>query len=173
MTDQMREAWLRGPIPGVPDLLMPAAHAIVHAREDTLRALDGLGVGAIWARPGGAPPVGYHVRHLVGALDRLFTYARGAELSGAQQAALAAESAVPEPAPDAATLAADIEQATARAIDALARTDPQTLIEPRGVGRRQLPSTVIGLLFHGAEHAARHAGQALTTSRIARAITSD
>jgi len=26
-----REAWLRGPLPGVPPLLMPAAHALVGA----------------------------------------------------------------------------------------------------------------------------------------------
>jgi hypothetical protein len=41
-----------------------------------------------------------------------------------------------------------------------------TLLEPRRVGRAGLPATVIGLLFHGAEHSTRHAGQAITTARI-------
>jgi uncharacterized damage-inducible protein DinB len=171
MTDATIEAWLRGPVPDVPDLLMPAAHALIHAQEDAARALDGLSAGAVWAEPAGAPSVGYHVRHLVGALDRLLTYARDQPLSVAQRAALDAESQPPHPLLDAVALMALVHVATARALAELAATDVATLLAPRGVGRSRLPSTVWGLLFHAAEHSARHAGQALTTARIVRGET--
>ena len=106
---------------------------------------------------------------LAGALDRLFTYARGDALSEAQRVVLSAESRDPDPPPDGDALAHEIARAAAGAIDQLRATDAAALLDPRGVGRQQAPSTVIGLLFHGAEHAARHAGQAITTSRIVRA----
>ena len=86
------EAWQRGPIDGIPSLLMPAAHAIVHAREDAERALSGLSTDEIWRRPaGGAPSVGFHVRHLGGALDRLLTYARAEPLTAEQRRRMASE----------------------------------------------------------------------------------
>jgi hypothetical protein len=40
----------------------------------------------------------------------------------------------------------------------------------RQVGRAQLPSTVLGLLFHAAEHAQRHVGQLVTTSKVIRRL---
>jgi uncharacterized damage-inducible protein DinB len=36
------------------------------------------------------------------------------------------------------------------------------------VGRARLPTNVLGLLFHTAEHAARHAGQVVTTMKLVR-----
>jgi len=162
------EAWLRGPIPGIPALLMPAAHALVHAEDDGARALEGLTPEQIWTRPGNAASVGYHVRHIVGATDRLCTYARGEVLSEAQQSRRRAESSTPSPLPDASALTKEVNQAVAAALDQLRRTPPDTLLDERGVGRQGVPSNVIGLLFHAAEHAARHAGQALTTALLVR-----
>ena len=162
------EAWLRGPVAGVPRLLNPAAHALQHAAEDANRALAGLSLDGLWQRPGGAASVGYHVRHLAGALDRLFTYARGESLSDAQRQSLSRESEPGEPPQDGAALGAELGTAIARALDQLRRTPEETLLESRAVGRQRLPSTVIGLLFHAAEHASRHAGQALTTAKIVR-----
>ncbi|WP_317192017.1 hypothetical protein [Salegentibacter maritimus] len=37
------------------------------------------------------------------------------------------------------------------------------MTEYRPVGRKALPSSVIGLLFHAAEHSQRHVGQVLVT----------
>ena len=162
------EAWLRGPVPGIPPLLMPAAHALMHAEDDGSRALDGLTPEQIWARPANAASVGYHVRHIVGATDRLCTYARGELLSGTQQSARRAESATPSPVPDAAMLTDELRRSVASALDQLRGTSSDTLLDVRGVGRQGVPSNVIGLLFHAAEHAARHAGQALTTAMIVR-----
>ena len=66
----------------------------------------------------------------------------------------------------AVTLTAALADATSRAIDQLRATDPSTLLDPRDVGRQHLPSTILGLLVHGGEHSARHAGQALTLKRV-------
>jgi uncharacterized damage-inducible protein DinB len=140
------EVWLRGPIPGVPPLLMPAAHALAGAREDLHRAVEGLSGDHLWARPAGVASVGFHLRHVAGILDRLLTYARGEALTESQLAYLRAEAALAQ---IRATLEAD-------------------LLLPRGVGRQQLPSTVMGLVFHAAEHAQRHTGQVVTLSRIVR-----
>lgn len=161
------EAWLRGPVDGVPPVLMPVAHALQHAREDATRAVRGLDEAQIWMEAGAAS-VGYHVRHLGGALDRLLTYARGESLSAEQRDAVRTETQPGNPPAGADALIRDLDAAVERALAQLRATDPDTLLEPRGVGRQQLPSTVLGLLFHAAEHAARHAGQAITTARLIR-----
>src|SRR5262245_27364423 len=85
------EAWLRGPLADVDPYLMPAAHALVQAGEDLADAVAGLDPDPLWARPGGAASVGFHLRHIPGALDRLLTYARGETLNDAQRAAAKAE----------------------------------------------------------------------------------
>jgi len=162
------EAWQRGPIDGVPPLLMPAAHAIVHAREDVEGALAGLTLDQIWQRPGGAASVGFHVRHLGGALDRLFTYARGEPLSEEQRRRVPTEGVAGVPPASASDLLADLDAILEPAFAQLRATAESTLLDSRGIGRQQIPTTVIGLLFHAAEHAARHAGQALTTARVVR-----
>ena len=56
----------------------------------------------------------------------------------------------------------------ASALAQLRATAPATLGEFRGVGRAQLPSTVIGCLVHGAEHAMRHVGQLSVTVRVVK-----
>lgn len=160
------EAWQRGPLPGVPALLQPAAHAIVGAREELDAIAAGLTVEQLWARPAGVAAVGFHVAHVAGVLDRLLTYARGEPLSREQRVALAAESAPGEPPRDAAALLAALGDAVERALDQLRATDPATLPEPRELGRLKLPTTIGGLIFHAAEHAQRHVGQALVTARV-------
>ena len=160
------EPWLRGAIPGIPPLLMPVAHALVMACEDVERALAGLDVDALWSRPGGAASAGFHTLHLAGSLDRLFTYARGEQLDDAQRAALAAEKSPPRA--SAAELVRHVHATIDRALDQLRATDEATLLDAREVGRLKLPSNVLGLLFHAAEHTQRHAGQVITTAKIVR-----
>jgi len=160
------EAWLRGPVDGVPAWLVPVAHMLQHAQEDAAEALKGLTADQVWARPGGGASIGFHVRHLMGALDRLFTYARGEGLTADQVRAMKTEGDPGAPPAVAATLLEELAGATSRAIDQLRATDPSTLLDPRAVGRQQLPSTVLGLLVHGGEHSARHAGQAMTLRRV-------
>ena len=137
-----------------------------HAHDDGVEAVKDLTPDQIWARPGDGASVGFHVRHLIAALDRLFTYARGDSLSADQLSTLKNEKEAGSPPADAPTLTAELTAATARAIDQLRTTDPSTLLDPRDVGRQHLPSTILGLLVHGGEHSARHAGQAITLKRI-------
>jgi uncharacterized damage-inducible protein DinB len=161
------EVWLRGPVPGVPPLLQPAAHALLQCREELTKALDGLAPEQIWQRTNGAASIGFHARHAAGSLDRLLTYARAEALSPAQLTALAVEEMPDHQADVATTLAAAFDAAVDRALAQLRSTDEGTLLDARAVGRAQLPSTVIGLLFHAAEHTQRHVGQLVTTRRLA------
>jgi uncharacterized damage-inducible protein DinB len=158
------EAWLRGPIAGFEPVLMPIAHALVQAREDIQHAADATSE-ELWAQPGGAASAGFHLRHLAGSLDRLLTYARGESLNEAQRAALAGEGS-PGTQPSALVDAAS--QAIDAALEQLRRTAPETLFDVRAVGRARLPATVLGLLFHAAEHTTRHVGQLITTLKIVR-----
>ncbi len=171
MTTSQPEPWLRGPLPGIHPLLQPAAHAFVMARDDVASAVVGLSPIEIWTAPYAVTPIGFHVAHLSGSTDRLLTYARGAALDDTQMAALGRERMMAVERPPIDMLVAAWQDTVARALEQLAATDPATLTEARAVGRDRLPSTVIGLLFHAAEHAARHTGQVVATARLVRAAT--
>ncbi len=162
------EPWLRGPVPGVPALLQPAAHALIMAREDIDAALSGISDDQLWLRPNDVASLGFHLAHLAGSTDRLLTYARGEPLSDAQRSALVREQRIGEVRPSLEALLEDWHRTVTAALQQLAATADVTLQEPRRVGRAQLPSTVLGLLFHTAEHAARHTGQIVTTAKLVR-----
>ena len=164
-TPNRPEAWLRGPVPGISPALQPVAHALIQALEDAERLAGSLDSATLWRTPGNAASIGFHLRHMANALDRLFTYARGEQLSEAQRAALAAEK-TPTPDVDAATLLAELRRAIDRALDQLRATRGEELDDARAVGRAALPSTVRGLLHHAGEHTARHAGQVSTTLKV-------
>ncbi len=160
-----QEPWLSGPVEGVQPVLMPAAHALAQCAGDLVRAVEDLTIEELWANPGGAPSVGFHLRHIAGSLDRLLTYARGESLSPAQFEALAAEGAIDESV-DAAELARNAVERIEEALRAIRSTPKAILFEKRVVGREKLPTNVFGLLFHLAEHTQRHTGQAITTAKI-------
>jgi hypothetical protein len=162
------EVWLRGPQPGIPSLLQPVAHSLLQSREEIDVILPGLSLDDLWATPGGAASVGYHARHAAGALDRLFTYARGEGLSSAQRLTLLVESSAHRPKDDAERLRTAFVEVVDRAMAQLRTTPDSMLLEPREVGRARLPSTVIGLLFHGAEHTQRHVGQLTAIAKVVR-----
>ncbi len=163
---QSTEAWQRGPVPGFTPLLMPVVHALIQVREDLERLAARVPEEHVWVRPGGAASIGFHVRHVGGALDRLFTYARGEALSDTQRAAARDEGLPGAPPVSLVALVAEVQGAIDRASEQLRSTPEDTLLDARRVGRAGLPSTVLGLLFHAAEHATRHVGQAITTARI-------
>jgi uncharacterized damage-inducible protein DinB len=159
------EWWQRGPVDGVPAMLQPVAHILLQVRESMLEMVPGLTEAQWNARPANIASAAFHVKHMTGVIDRLFTYARGEALTPEQFAALRAEG---EP-----LALADVPRALdalgARVDAALAElraTDPATLGDFRKVGRAGLPSTVIGCLAHGAEHAMRHVGQLSVTARV-------
>jgi hypothetical protein len=158
------EVWLRGPLDGIAPVLQPAAHALVQAAEDVAALAPAVSSDLLW-RSGGAATAGFHLIHLAGALDRLYTYARGESLDEAQKAAARAESA-PQPDVSGTALAAVVSAAVDRALAQLRATPDADVFAPRRVGRAGLPSTVLGLLFHGAEHTTRHVGQFITTVKV-------
>ncbi|UOQ54817.1 DinB family protein [Hymenobacter cellulosivorans] len=160
------EVWLRGPLPEVPPLLQPVAHALLQAREELTALLLNFPADLLWQQPGGVASVGFHLQHLRGVLDRLLTYARGAALSPEQLEALRQEGQPASAADTAASLVAAFNEQVDKAMAQLIATPEATLTEVRTVGRAQLPSTVLGLLVHAAEHTMRHLGQLLVTARV-------
>jgi len=160
------EAWQRGPVPGFDPLLMPIVHTLIQVREDLEGLARSVPAGQVWQRPGGAASIGFHVRHAGGALDRLFTYARGETLSDAQRAAARDEGAPGDQPASLTEVVAGVGGLIDRALDQLRGTSRDELLNERKVGRAGLPSTVLGLLFHAAEHSTRHVGQAITTAKI-------
>ncbi len=159
------EWWQRGPVDGIPDLLQPVAHILLQVRESVGALVAPLTETQWNARPRGVASAAFHVRHITGVIDRLFTYARGEALSPAQFAELGTEGE-PMPAADVAAALGALDARVDTALAQLRATDVATLGDFRGVGRAQLPSTVIGCLVHGAEHAMRHVGQLSVTTRI-------
>ncbi|MBS1522264.1 MAG: DinB family protein [Bacteroidetes bacterium] len=161
-----REFWLRGPMPGIPPLLQPVAHTILQARDEVNRYMIDFPEIFLWVKPGGMASPGFHLQHITGILDRLFTYARGESLNEQQFTFLSNEGNEPERNASVNDLLDMLNSQVDKAIQQLSNTDEATLTEVRGVGRAQIPSTVQGLLFHAAEHMMRHTGQLLVTTRI-------
>ena len=101
-------------------------------------------------------------------LERLLTYSRGVPLSAEKMSRLASERTVHDDRPSLDALLTRLTREIHRALDYL-RTIPQdALLQHRDVGRKKLPSTTLGLIFHAAEHSSRHAGQIVTLAKIVR-----
>lgn len=158
---------MSGPVEGIPPLLQPVAHALLQAREEVHTYLEGFPDKLLWERPAGVASVGFHLQHLKGVLDRLFTYAQRQQLSEEQLSYLYAEG---KPAANQTYQVQDLlkayDEQVDKALEQLKTIDESALTDFRGVGRKQLPSTVQGLLFHAAEHTMRHVGQLLVTAKI-------
>jgi uncharacterized damage-inducible protein DinB len=159
------EAWLGGKLESYAPLVMPAAHALRQAIVDLQKSASGLSDEELTARPNGAPSAAFHLGHIAGSIDRLLTYSRGEQLNDAQFAALKAETA-----DDSNFNAAELTRRAVaeinNALEALKNVNLNDLFEERFVGRRKLPTNVFGLLFHIAEHTARHVGQVVTMVKI-------
>ena len=163
---QETEVWQRGPVPGLDPLLMPVVHALIQVQEDLQRLVGVVPAEHVWQRPGGAASIAFHVSHTGGALDRLFTYARGEGLSDAQRAVARAEGNPGNSPATLTALVAGVNETIERAFDQLRATKADSLLDERKIGRAGLPSNVLGLLFHAAEHCTRHVGQAISTAKI-------
>ena len=72
------EVWLRGPLPGYLPELMPAAHALLQAREDIERTAAAATLTELWFRPG---PVGGTRELVVSGDGRFALRVRGASAS--------------------------------------------------------------------------------------------
>ncbi len=163
------EVWQRGPVENIPPLLQPVAHALLQAREELAGIISDFPEALLWKKAGGAASPAFHLQHLSGVLDRVFTYARGEALSPLQLEELYAEEKQPFDI-TILQLVTRFNLQVDKALIQLQHTDETSLTEFRGVDRRQLPSTVIGLLVHGAEHTMRHLGQLLVTVKVLRSL---
>jgi uncharacterized damage-inducible protein DinB len=160
------EPWLRGTLTDVPAVQRAVLHALELAREDLERWCDGLTDQELNARPGGIAPIAFHLRHISRSADRLLTYAEGAQLTAEQVAGMKSELA---PGATRNELLAELVVGFSKSARRIRAFSPQQLEEERKVGKKELPTTVAGLLIHVAEHTQRHVGQAITTARIVMA----
>ncbi|MGN6179151.1 MAG: DinB family protein [Mucilaginibacter sp.] len=161
------EVWQRGPVDGIPALLQSVAHALLQAREEIEAIMNSFPEELLWEKPAGMASPGFHLQHVTGVLDRLFTYAQGVQLNEQQLTYLSGEGK--NTGQTIAELIANFNNQVDVALKQLSETDEKTLTDARGIGRRQIPTTVIGLLFHSAEHTMRHLGQLLVTVSFLKA----
>ncbi|HZO52047.1 MAG TPA: DinB family protein [Bryobacteraceae bacterium] len=163
----MSEPWLSGPMEGVNPLVAPLIHSFTQVREDAAAWTEPLTTEQLWAEPHGAGSVGFHIRHAGGAAERLCTYLQGQQLSDEQLAAMKAEKT---PGATRADLLAELNRRLDAVEAAVKSLNPATYSDPRGVGRKMLPTTVMGLIVHIAEHTQRHVGEAIVTAKWARVL---
>ncbi len=167
MALQKHEVWQRGSLPLVPLLLQPVAHALLQAREEVAELMQHFPSILLWVCPAGKASTGFHLQHLSGVIDRVFTYARNEPLNCYQFEELAAEGKNLKPTTT-AELINRFNRQIDQALEQIKNTDEKTLTEYRPIGRAGLPSTVIGLLFHAAEHTMRHVGQLMVTVAVVK-----
>ena len=163
---KLPEPWLRGTLTEVSVVQRAVMHALVSAQEDLEVWCGGFTDAELNARPAGLAPTAFHLRHLAKSLDRLPTYTEGRQLDSEQIAATKTEM---DPGALHKELFMEMVSALAGSAQRIRAIDPVTFGEPRAVGRKQLPTTVGGLLVHVADHTQRHVGQAITTAKIVAA----
>ncbi|HTG31242.1 MAG TPA: DinB family protein [Methylomirabilota bacterium] len=165
MQKSQPEPWLRGTHSEIPAVPRAVLHALELAQEDLTSWCGELSEQELMAIPSGLPSVAFHLRHIAHSLDRLLTYAERRQLNERQLQALTGEA-------NSQCLKAEIfSELSAALADSSARIiklgeQPDTLNQPRIVGRKNLPTTVAGLLVHIADHTQRHVGQAITTAKL-------
>ena len=160
----MVEPWLRGTLVEVEPVRRAVLHALELAEEDVAWWCEGLSEGEMFARPVGLPSVAFQLRHIARSLDRLLTYAEGRTLDEGQLAALKTEMEAGTAAEVLAEFRAGLELARGRVLV----VKPESFGEARVVGRKRLPTTVVGLLIHCAEHTQRPVGQMVTTVKVVK-----
>jgi uncharacterized damage-inducible protein DinB len=159
------EPWLRGPLEGVSALVQPVFFSFAQVREDLAAHTSGLSDEQVWRSVGPLPSLGFQLRHIAGSVDRLTTYLMGEQISPEQIQTLKGES---EPGASLDELLASVDAALSASEARLRTLDPADAHTPRYIGRKQLPSSVLGLIVHLAEHTQRHLGQAITTAKLLR-----
>ena len=163
------EPWLRGTHADVPAVGRAVLHALDLALDDLTKWTEGLSDDEVRSQPLGLNAIAFHLRHIARSTDRILTYAEGGQLTAEQLAVLKTEAAGDE---SLAELLAEVETSFSNAaerIRVLATADFNTF---RGVGRKQLPTSIGGALIHVADHAQRHVGQVVTTAKVIKALRS-
>lgn len=161
--NNLPEPWLRGTLIEVPAVLRAVLHALELAEEDVGRWCGGLSDDELNLRPAGMASVAFHVRHMARSLDRLLTYAEGNRLNPEQLNALKIEL---DPSVSRQELFAEFALAMKQSAVRIRAFRGADLEQVRGVGNKQLSTSLGGILVHVADHTQRHAGQAIITAKI-------
>ena len=166
------EPWLRGTHADVPAAGRAVLHALDLALDDIARWTAGLTGAEVHAQPLGLPSVAFHLRHIARSTDRLLTYAEGSQLSAEQLAALKTEQdgSEQESSESLAELIAELEISFTNASERIRTLASANLETFRGVGRKQLPTSIGGAMIHVADHTQRHTGQLVTTAKLLKAL---
>ncbi len=160
------EPWLRGTYSDVPAVGRAVLHALDLALDDITKWVDGLADAEVHGKPLGLPSVAFHLRHIARSVDRILTYAEGGQLTAEQLASLKAEQSGDE---SLATLLGEVEASFSNAADRVRTLAGADLNLFRGVGRKQVPTSIGGALIHVADHTQRHVGQVVTTAKVLKA----
>jgi uncharacterized damage-inducible protein DinB len=163
------EPWLRGTHADVPAVGRAVLHALELAIDDIRKWTDGVTDAEVHAQPFGLPSVAFHIKHIARSTDRILTYAEGGQLNPEQLTAMKAEQTGTE---TLAELLGELEASFGNAADRIRVLAGGNYDEPRGVGRKQLPTTMGGALIHVADHTQRHTGQVVTTAKALKAMRS-
>jgi uncharacterized damage-inducible protein DinB len=165
MQKSQPEPWLRGTHSEIPAVPRAVLHSLELAREDITFWCDELSEQELIAGPLGLPSIAFQLRHIARSLDRLLTYVEGRQLNERQLQALTSEA---NPRCSGAEIFSEFSTAITESSARLRKftETPDTLSQPRTVGRKNLPATVAGLLVHIADHTQRHVGQTITTAKL-------
>ena len=158
------EPWLREMLTEVEPVARGVLHALELAKEDLRKWCWALSDEQLNLGPSGLASVASQLRHISRSLDRLLTYAEGAALNEEQLHGLKTEM---QEGATRGELLGELEAAldlSARRVRALAGSDYSAV---RLVGKKQLRTTVGGLLVHVADHTQRHVGQTIITAKLA------
>ncbi len=161
--NKLPEPWLRGTLTEVRAVPRAVLHTLELAREDLEQWCGPLSDAELNARPAGIAPVAFHLRHIARSIDRLLTYAEGKQLNATQIAEMKSEL---DPDASRKDLFAELELALGNGAERIRALDPARVEDSRSVGKKELPTTLGGLLVHVADHTQRHVGQAVTTSKL-------
>ena len=162
------EPWLRGTYAEVPAVGRAVLHALDLALDDLSKWTEGLTYAEVHAEPLGLTSVAFHLRHIARSTDRLLSYAEGKQLSPEQLTSLKAESLPGEE--TLAALLAEVEASFSDAAERVRVLATANFDTARGVGRKQLPTSIGGALIHVADHTQRHVGQVVTTAKVLKAL---
>jgi uncharacterized damage-inducible protein DinB len=170
MTTPSIEPWLRGTYDDVPAVGRAVLHALDLALDDITKWTEGLTDAEVHVQPLGLPSLGFHLKHIARSVDRILTYAEGGQLTADQLAALKSEQTANESDESLAMLLGEVKASFSNAFDRIRTLAGADFNLFRGVGRKQLPTSIGGALIHVADHTQRHVGQVVTTAKVLKAL---
>lgn len=160
------EVWQRNePVDGLLPIFQPLAFTLLEAKEEIEIFLEGFPEALLYERPANCASVAFHLKHIAGFLDRIFTYAEGKMLDEKQLEYLGEEESTATVA-TLSQLIASTGNSILDAVEKLKSIPEGQIFVPRELGRSRIPVTAWGLYVHAAEHTMRHVGQLLVTTRV-------